>query len=329
MGAPVFAGEHVFPILYHTFARCGMVPNFKAMKENPTVLQFAAAAGAALEYGTPLWSCVDLWHRQTFPGHSPEELYHNLLFCYLAGVDLAYVESTPVLVKDGALSPHGQAYADFMREYRGKARPYHAADYRPEIGIVKDDDTWWGQNAFWYRGLYGNLRLPPNRYSKEWLRVVNMITFGMSGRQSFNLNRIDHTLLKKHRSFLPMNGLAIFDAYVKKETLASLKLTFLCGNFISPGTLRAVEALVRENGLTAVCPPRFLPAPLSMIKNRTYTEIRDGKGLWIISEDPADPRVRKRIRPLMGEPDEIRLPFTDRTLRLKIGEDGNTVRESG
>ena len=324
MGAPAFAAEHVFPILYHTFAANGVIPNFKAMKENPTVLQFAVAAGAALEYGLPLWCCVDLWHRQTFPGHSPEELYYNLLFCYLAGVDLAYVESSPVLVKDGALTPHGQVYADFVNAYRGKARAFHAADYRPEIGVIRYDDTWWGQNTFWYRGLYGNPRLVPDKRSKEWLRVIDLITFGESGRASFNLNRIDRTLLKKHRSFITMNALAVFDHRPGEEALRSLKLLFLCGLYVAPGTVRAVEKLVREQGLTAVCPPRFLPARLSLLKRGTYAEIPDGKGLWIVAEDPADRRILSAARDLIGEKNEVRLPFADRTLRLRISENGET-----
>jgi hypothetical protein len=325
MGAPAVAGEHVFPVLYHTFARCGIIPNFKSQKEGYSNLQYAIAAGAALEYGTPLWSCVDLWHRQTFPGHSPEELYHNLLFCYLSGVDLAYVESDPVLVGGGVLSPHGEAYASFLRDFRGKSRNFHAADYRPAVGILRYDDTWWGQNAFWYKGLFGNPSLPPDTRSKEWLRVIDMLTFGQSGKKSFNLNRIDHTLFKKHRSFVPMNGLAVFDDRPGMEALRSLKLAFLCGLTVAPDTMRAIETLVREHGLTAVCPPRFLPAGLAFMKGNSYAEIPDGKGLWIIAADPADRRVFHKIRPLLGEENEITLPFKNRTIRLKINENGNTI----
>ena len=323
-GAPAFAGEHVFPIMYHTFARSGMIPSFKAMKENPTNLQFAVAAGAALEYGRPLWSCVDLWYRQRFPGHSPEELYYNLLFCYLAGVDLAYVESAPALVKDGVLSPHGRAYADFIKEYKGKARTRRAADYRPQIGVLRCDDAWWGQNTFWDRGLFGIGRLRPDDRSREWIRVIDMLTFGQSGKKSFNLNRIDATLLKKHRSFVPVNALAVFDDRPGKEVLSSLKLVFLCGLRIAPQTMESIKTLVRENGLIAVCPPRFLPSDLWLLRGRRYAEIPDGKGQWIVAEDPADERVLKRIRPLLGEPDEIRLPFAGSTVRLNIQNEGNT-----
>ena len=323
MGAPAFSGEHVFPILYHTFARCGMVPCYKAMKESASNLQFAVAAGAALQYKTPLWSCVDLWYRQSFPGHSPQELRANLEFAWLAGADLAYVESDPVLVTRDALSIHGEAYTGFVKEYLGRGRQWHAADYRPEIGIIRYDDTYWGQNAFWDRGLFGNPKLRPGERNREWIRVMDLVTFGRSGKQSFNLNRIDKTLLNRHVSFLPVNALAVFDAYASAEALASLKLVFLTGIFVSPETMRAVQVLVRENGLTAVCPPRFLPSAVRMPSGASFARVRDGKGEWIISEDPAADKVKTAVRDLLGSPDEIRLPFADREFRLRVDRDGN------
>ena len=323
MGAPVFSGEHVFPILYHTFARCGMVPCCKAMKESASNLQFAVAAGAALQYKTPLFSCVDLWHRQSFPGHSPEELKANLEFAWLAGVDLAYVESDPVLVNRNALTPHGAVYTDFVKAYLGRPRAWHTADYRPETGIIRFDDTYWGQNAFWDRGLFGNPRLRPGPRSREWIRAVDIVTFGKSGKQSFNLNRIDGTLLKRHVSFMPANALAVFDAYADKEALSSLKLVFITGVFVSPATMRAVAALVRENGLTAVCPPRFLPADVRLPQGSSFARVPDGKGTWIISTDPASDKVRVAVKQLLGRPDEIRLPFADRELRLRIADNGD------
>ena len=329
MGVCAFAGEHVFPILYHTFARAGMVPNFKAMKESCTNLQFAVAAGAALEYGTPLWTCVDLWFRQSFPGHSAKELYHNLLFAYLAGADLAYVESAPALVKDGKLTDRGEAYVRFVEEYKGKERAYTPADYRPEIGVIRYDDTWWGQNFFWDHGLFGNPRLRPDKRSKEWIRAVDAVTFGESGKASFNLNRIDHTLLRGHRSFCSMNALAVFDDRVRRPALQSLKLAFLCGVQISDETLADVGALVKENGLTVVTPPRFLPERFRLLTKGELTQIRDGRGTWIVTEDFSSPAVRRLIAPFCGEKNVIRLPFADRELRLTIALDGETFRVCG
>ncbi|MBQ6065435.1 MAG: hypothetical protein IJK89_01315 [Clostridia bacterium] len=323
MGAPRFAGEHVFPILFHAFARAGMVPNFKSMKESCTNLAFAVAAGAALEYGTELWTCVDLWYRQSFPGHSAEELYANLVFAYLSGVDLAYVESAPALVKDGKLTDRGEAFLRFVKEYKGKERDYRIADYRPEIGILRYDDTYWGQNLFWDRGLYGNGRLRPDARSKEWIEAVDAVTFGESGRASFNLNRIDRTLLQKHRSFCSMNALAVFDDRVRKAALSSLKLAFLCGVRISPETLSDVSLLVRENGLTVVTPKRFVPERFSRLTAGELTQIGDGKGTWIVTDDFTSPALRRRIAPFLGERGTVRLPFADRELVLRIAPDGD------
>lgn len=323
MGVTAFAGEHVFPVLYHTFARAGMIPNYKSMKESCTNLQFAVAAGAALEYGTPLWTCVDLWYRQSFPGHTADELYANLVFSYLAGADLAYVESSPVLVKDGKLNDRGEAFRRFVKEYRGKERDYGIADYRPEIGVIRYDDTYWGQNAFWDRGLYGNGRIRPDGRSKEWIRAVDAVTFGESGRASFNLNRIDRTLLQKHRSFCSMNGLAVFDDRVRWDTLSSLKLAFLCGIHISPETLSDVAALVRENGLTVVTPPRFLPQRFRLLTKGELTQIKDGKGAWIVTEDLCSPALLRLIAPFLGEQGTVRLPFSDREIVLRIAPDGD------
>ena len=322
-GAAPFAGEHVFPVLYHAFARAGMVPNFKSMKESCTNLQFAVAAGAALQYGTELWTCVDLWYRQSFPGHSAGELYENLLFAYLAGVDLAYVESAPALVKDGKLNDRGEAFCRFADEYKGKERPYRILDYRPQIGVIRYDDTYWGQNAFWDRGLYGNGRIRPDGRSKEWIKAVDVVTFGESGRASFNLNRIDRTLLQKHRSFCSMNALAVFDDRVKAKTLASLKLVFLCGVHISPETLSDVAALVRENGLTVVTPTRFLPERFRFLTKGELTQIRDGNGTWIVTDDFCSPTLRRLIAPFLGDRGTVRLPFADREIVLRIAPDGD------
>ena len=323
-GADPFAGEHVFPILYHTFARAGMIPNFKSMKESCTNLQFAVAAGAALQYGTELWTCVDLWYRQSFPGHSAEELYANLVFAYLAGVDRAYVESAPALVTDGQLNDRGEAFCRFVKEYKGKPRDYGVADYRPAIGIIRYDDTYWGQNAFWDRGLYGNGRVRPDSRSKEWIKAVDAVTFGESGKASFNLNRIDRTLLQKYRSFCSMNGLAVFDDRVRAKTLASLRLAFLCGVHISPETLSDVETLVREKGLTVVTQKRFAPERLRLLTAGGLTQIADGKGTWIVTDDFCSPALRKAIAPFLGEKGTVRLPFADREIVLQIAPDGNS-----
>ena len=329
LGAPVFSGEHVFPVLYHIFARSGVIPNFKSQKECYSNLQFAVAAGAALEYGTPLWNCVDMWHKLTNPGHSATEMYHNLLFAYLAGVNRVYVESAHALVADGAPNENGREYLRFVKEYRGRQRDYDICDYRPEIGIIRYDDAYWGQNLVWARGLFGNKMIKPDRRNREWIGIIRTLTFGETGEETFTWNRIAPSSLKKHRSFCSMNALAVFDDRVGKQTLSTLKLAFLCGVRISPETLADVQTLVAENGLTAVCPTRFLPGRLRTAVKGSYTEIPDGSGLWIVTDDFGSARLKKRIAPFLGCKGEIRLPFADREIRLQLGADGETFTVNG
>ena len=323
-GAPVFGGEHVFPVLYHHFARSGMIPNFKSQKEAFSNLQFAVAAGAALEYGTPLWNCVDLWHKLTFPGHTPEEMYHNLLFAYLAGVNRVYVEASNAFITDDAMNDYGEAFLRFTKEFKGKERPYDIADYRPEIGIIRYDDTFWGQNLIWYRGLFGNKKIRAGKESREWITAVRTITRNETDRSSFTWNRIDPVSLLPHRSFCTMNGLAVFDDRVKKETLASLKLCFLCGVRISPETLAAVDALVEETGLTVVCPKRYAPAKYRDRIGGAFTEISAGKGCYLVTDDFASTRLKARIDSFLGNEGEIRLRFGDETVRLAVDDKGET-----
>ncbi len=328
-GAKLFTGEHVFPVFYHRFARCGIVPNFKSQKESYSNLQFATAAGAALQYGTPLFNCVDLWFMNTNPGHSPEEMYHNLVFAYYAGVNRVYVESAHCFI-DGdpaALNAYGKKFAQFSEEYRGKARDYDIADYRPEIGIIRFDDGFWGQGdpVMWRYMLFGNPKIKPTKASKEWIKAFRLITHGETGRHTFCWDKIAPSMLKKHRSFAAMNAAAVFDENADKKSLSSLKLCFLCGSYISEETLQAVRELVRENGLTVVTPTRYAPVPIGKEKFRI---IADGKGRWIICDNLLDGRVKEFIAPFLGKKGEIRLTFAgDREVRLKISKNGEGFNE--
>lgn len=330
MGAPAFAGEHVFPVLFHTFARNGIIPNFKSQKENFSDLMFAVAAGAALQYKTPLWNCVDLWHMLTCPGHSPQEMYYNLVFAYFAGVNRVYVESSNQFYKkneDGSVeqTEYGKQFDRFTSEYRGKERTYDIQDYRPKIGIVRYDDTFWGQNDpfMWAPILFGNKNIKPDKKAKEWLRVLHVVSHKSTSKHGFGWNKVSPWSLRRHRSFAPMNALAVFDDRVEKEVLESLELCFLCGYHIEKGTLEAVRELVRDKGLTVVTPIRFAPDFVADDVRFGFADVKDGKGRWIVAKRADDPRVTKRIRPLLGKKDEICLRFSDEEIRLKIAHDGD------
>lgn len=332
-GAKTLSGEHVWPVLFHKFAKNGIIPNFKSQKESCSNIQFAVAAGAAKQYGTPLWNCVDLWYRLTFPGHSPEEMYHNLLFSYLVGTDLVYVECSDAFfdTKENGqkiYNEYGKQFSRFANEYKGKERGYDISDYRPEIGIVRMDDTFWGQGripVMWRNMLFGNPKIKPDARAKEWIKAFRLITHGETGRHGISWGGIELHSLTPHRSFVSMNSPVVYDENAKKEDLASLKLCFLCGYTISPETMRAVCELVSENGLTVVCPTRFAPIEvLAKAGQSKDGEAHIGKGTWIVTDDLSSPKLKKRLAPFLGKKGEMRFTFRDFELKMKISENGET-----
>ncbi len=328
-GSPALCGEHVFPVLFHLFARSGITPNFKSQKESASNIQFAIAGGAALQYGTPLWNCVDSWFRLTNPGHSPEELESNLRFAYYAGVNRVYAESSSPMVKEGKLTPYGESYKKFCTAFRGKERDYDISDYTPEICVIRQDDSFWGQNdpVAWKRMLFGNKKIKPDASSKEYIKALHLITHGKSFRSGLSWDRIGFSFLTKHRSFLPLNSTAVFDERVGYDTLKSARLCFMCGRVISEETKSAVEKLVRENGLTAVTTAKHLPEELKGKAKGSFSEIKHGSGSYICVKSFLSSRLKKRVKPFLGKNDEIRLTFGGREIRLKISDDGNTINQ--
>ncbi|MBQ6065936.1 MAG: hypothetical protein IJK89_03865 [Clostridia bacterium] len=326
-GAKTVSGEHVFPVLFHLFARNGIIPNFKSQKESFSNVQFAIAAGAAKQYGVPLWNCVDLWCRMTYPGHSAQEMYNNLVFAYLMGVDLVYVESADAFMdNEGNLTEYGETFRKFCDEYKGKERAYNHMDYRPEIGIVRYDDTYWGQGRvrwMWRNMLFGNPAIKSDDKCKEWIKVFDMLTHGETGGGGISWGRVELRSLTRHRSFASMNNLAVFDDQAKKSDLETLKLCFLCGYQISDETLAAVAELVRDNGLTVVTTERFAPKGHIIQKGYPFTEIADGKGTWIVTKRFDDKALKKRLAGFLGNKGEMRYVFGGEEIRLRIDEDGD------
>lgn len=323
-GIPAMLGEHNYPVLFHRFAESGITPNYKSLKENLSNVAFAMAAGAALQYDLPLYNCADCWYMLTNPGHSPEEMYYNLVFAYNAGVNSAYVESVNVMTDNGKLTPHGEAFRRFCREYKGKQRGYSIRDYRPEIGIIHYDDGFWGQ---WYpiifkKCLLGNPKLKPDSRSRELSKAFNIITHGETCKNGFSWGRFSPWMLfKEHFSFVSMNSAAVFDHNADEKVLSSLKLCFLTGIHISEKTLAAVKNAVKENGMTAVTPRRFAPQEVLSSAKGFVSEVPDGKGKWIVIRSYRAPGLKKRVKEFLGNKGEMRFTFTTGETVMKIGED--------
>ncbi len=324
-GVRNFAGEHVWPVLYHTFASAGIIPNFKSQKESYSNIQFAIAAGAALEYNLPLWNCIDLWFRNTYPGHSPNEMYHNMLFSFLIGVERCYVEGAGAFFDDGKPSEYAEAYKKFSAECP-RTREYSVKDYKPEIGIIKYDDSYWGQcdPVVWKKILLANKRIKPDKTAREFTNVFKLITHGETCKNGISWGRMTPWSIRKHKSFCSMNSVAVFDDIVSKDKLTSLKLCFLCGYHISENTLESIAQLVFENGLTVVTTKRFLPQKLQHNVKGAYCEITDGKGKWIVTKSFLSNKVKLAVKPFIGEKGEMRFTFKNKTLKMKISKDGES-----
>lgn len=325
-GAKRFVGEHVFPVLFHSFAASGIIPNFKSQKESYSTLQYVNAAGAALQYGTELWNCVDLWNYNTFPGHSPKEMYYNLWFSYLVGTTRVYVEGASQFFTDGKPNEYGKEYKKFATDERRKYRDYSVQDYKPEIGIIRYDDTYWGQcDPFMWRPiLFGNKDLKVNKTAKEFTRVFHVVTHGESCKNGLAWDRISPWSLRPHKSFCSMNGVAVFDDRVTKEKLKTLKLCFLCGYYISDDTIGAVIELVKNNGLTVVTPRKFAPDYIKKQAKGSFAEVNDGKGKWIITNNVLSRKAKNSVKEFIGNKGEMKFTFGDKTIRMKISKDGNS-----
>ena len=344
--------EHVWPVLFHNFARAGIPPVYKQMKENWSNVWAACAMGASLQYNQELWTCIDFWNHNTFPGHSAEELHGNLLFAYWTGIDKAYVESigkhTYEIAEDNTikLKERGATLSRFAKEYVPEnPRPYTFRDFEPEIAIIRFDDTEWGQGEnvyctvdvnredvktlklYWKDWLFGAYDLNTSPESEEWIKAWHTITHGMVKKGALSWNAGNYYKGMPHRSFAPVNSPVVFDNNVTKKYLKTVKLAFLCGLFISENTLADVSSLVKNNGLVVVTSPRFAPGKFAAEYTSGTKEFKDGNGKWIITDDMAGQDLKKAVKPFIGNDDEIVYNFKgDRKVIMKISPDGNELK---
>jgi len=344
--------EHVWPVLFHNFARAGITPVYKQMKENWSNVWAACAMGACLQYNAELWTCIDFWNYNVFPGHSAKELWGNLLFAYWAGLDKAYVESMgnhiyEVVNNDSIrLQERGRTFSRFAKDYLpNNPRPYTFRDFEPEIAIIRFDNTEWGQgknvfcsvnekvdgklmkiDLYWKDMLFGAHNLNTSPESEEWIKAWHTISHGMVKKESLSWNAGNYYAGMPHRSFAPVNSPVVFDDNVTMRHLKTVKLAFLCGLFISDSTMADVTSLVKRNGLVVVTSQRFAPKKfVSQYKGGTK-EFRDGKGKWIITNDMAGDDLKEAVKLLIGKDDEIVYKFTgNRKVTMKISSDGNEL----
>lgn len=337
--APMVICEAVFPVLFHNFSKAGFTIAYKQMKEHWSNLWAACAVGAARQYNKELWSCIDLWCGMNYPGHSPKELKANLIFAYLFGVDKAYIENIGSdcfysVKQDGnlELKEYGVEYLDFINCFLPKhPRNYTHRDYEPEIAIIRFDDTDWGQgNGFFFieGELFGSHTLKSDEKTTEWIKAWHTITHGVVSSASMSMNagvEIGDDDEVSHHSFAPFNSPIVYDDTVTEEHLKTLSLAFLCGLFISENTLKDISNLVKNNGLTVVTSNRFAPKAFADKYKEGTIACQEGKGKWIITDDMSSNELKELIKPLLGKPDEISCRFKQKTVKLKIKENGDSL----
>jgi hypothetical protein len=350
-GIPNVYTEHVWPVLFHNFAKAGLTPVYKQMKEGWSNVWAAAAMGAAIQYDKELWACLDFWHGGKYPGHTPQSMASNFLFAYWAGVDKAYVESmgkhTYQLDQQGRVNllASGLAYRKFAKEYVPQhARNYSFRDYDPEIAIVRFDDTEWGQGEdvyttvrstrsgsvqsrlYWKDFLFGAYNLKTSAESEEWIRAWHSITHGATHKKSLSWNAANIYQGRAYRCFAPANSPVVFDQDVKAELLEHVKLTFLCGLYMNENTLSGVRELVK-NGMVVVTSARFAPETIQKKYKNGTAVFTDGKGKWIVTDDMASNDVKAQIKPFIGGENQISLRFkSNRKVVFDISPDGTELK---
>ncbi|QGQ94459.1 hypothetical protein EHS13_05850 [Paenibacillus psychroresistens] len=329
-GVPRVLTEHVFPVLLHCYAESGMTAVFKQMKEGWTSVWAALALGAALQYDRELWTCLDLWFRDQYPGHSPQELQSNLLFGYWMGVDRLYVENlnfqgslAEIIQEEGKeqirLSPWGEQLQWFTRDYLpSHPRKYTFRELRPEIAIIRFDDTCFGQqnDPFWPDWLYGSKTLKSTDVNTHWLKIWHLLSHGTIPENGLSWNHASYSETP-HASFAPMNGVVVFDHKVQRIHLETLRLVFLSGIGISSETISDLALFVDE-GLIVLTPPELAPEFVGSLYNGGTKVIRSGRGKWILTDQVLSTEVREEVNSFLGKPDEISYRFGEEHIVFKI-----------
>ncbi len=326
--------EHLFPVMQHTAARAGLAVSPKILKETCGPIMLATALGAARQYGIPFSVDVDYWWHNETIGHSVERFRSALLLAYWSGGGKVYVEGGAPYSNDHPVGRDIEAaYKEFLRDYvPTHPRPFSWRDFRPEIAIVRFDDTCFDERQKYlgeYPGpLYGHF--PAGPANTEWLNIWSLLSHGFvrtdSASHQWEARRFGSRTL-----FVPLHNVAVYDHEARYETLAGLRLIFLTGIAISPETMAAVERCVSE-GATCVLPPRLAPPASGLANLAEITVIPSDQGRWLVVPEfyhlhyecfcggPMNPILRQALKPLIGDGDHLIYDFG--RWRMRFGQAG-------
>ncbi len=324
------SSEHVFPVLYHGFARAGWTAGTKVLKENWSPAYVACALGAALQYEPELWITPALWYGGKYPGHSPEEYASALLLAYHMGADCIYTENlafnhkekpqgglVQMTAGDYTLTPWGEVTRWFAKQYMpANPRAYTFRDIRPRVAIVRRPDACWGQSDSWLPNtLFGHKQWQSNETTEAWLAIWHLLSRGVIPKDALTWHNTKLRKSQPYQVFCPLDGVVVFDDRVGLQHLSGIEVIFLTGLGVTEPTLKAIEQCVTE-GATCVSLPHLLPHRVRSITGDAG-ELKDGDGLWIAITDFLTASVRNRVAHVLPEEDVIRYRFGNQEVAFR------------
>lgn len=306
--------EHVFPTMFHTFARAGMDVAPKTMKESLQSLQLSTALGAAKQYNRNLWICADLWGPDAgewftrfhgFPGHTTEEYASALRMSYYMAPTYLFTENIDPLVRNTASGFKATEFGDVWNEFTRKFIPenpltWHHSEADPDIVIIHSDDSNYGQNE----RLFGNRSQVEIQGSQSVFHIWHVLSGGSipSHGSCLHIPGYDfprHVLKEKvayeqyplsgypfdtnkwiHPLLYPVNNVLVFDEKATKDQLGNPKLVMVGGSSLSAQTLDAVQRLA-EDGATVVIASWLIPQDASQ---KLKASGKLGAGEWIVTD---------------------------------------------
>ncbi|WP_100405512.1 hypothetical protein [Bacillus solitudinis] len=335
--------EQVFPVMFHTQARGGMVVCPKTMKESFQSLQLSTALGAAKQYGKDMWICVDLWgpdvgewfiRTSGFPGHSPGEYASALRMSYLMRPSHLFTENIDVLLKyenaTFSKTVFGEVWDEFVHKYIPENRlQWNHRQVNPDIVFIHSDDSNYGQNT----RLFGNRQLVGWEKSQSIFHVWHLLShkkipphgscMHISG-YDFPRHRLKEEVPlekfplrngriwdgdREHPLFYPVNNVVVYDEFVKEIQLGNPKLLIAAGTRISLESLAALRKKA-ENGSTVII--------AQWLTTESWSESRRvGEGVWLVTENfLEDSSVHETMRPFLGTDQCWMQRFGDEELRI-------------
>jgi hypothetical protein len=140
------------------------------------------------------------------------------------------------------------AYKEFLR------------DFRPEIAIIRYDDTCFDERQGYlceYPGpLYGHIAAGPE--NTEWLKIWSLLSHGFVRTDSIS-HLWEARRFGSRTLFVPLHSVSVYDHEVGYATLDGVRLIFLTGVAISPETLGDVQRRVQEGSPASCHRVRHLP----------------------------------------------------------------------